>query len=382
MPFTGYPFTGGRANNTPRRDQLAADVNALIAAANYLQSELNAGASGGGTPLSDTAPVALAATATAGTETAASRGNHVHPRTGLILTGDARLTDQRVPADLSVTDAKVAVSAAIAESKLALATDAAAGTGSRRTLGTVATSAAAGNDARIVGAVQASLLTAKGDLVAASAPNTAARLPVGANDQVLTADSAAPLGAKWAAVPGDGGAAVYGDRYYRTGRYYNSHPGMTTAAVAPSLDRVFYVPFVVGEGRTFDRIGVDITTAGAAGAVVRLGIYTDSGVLPNALVFDAGTVDSSTAGAKVAVFGQALSAGTIYWLAAVAQVATSTIRFFSAAGTTPWSLIGGLFAFVARSGYFQSNVTGALPANAAGTLTDATDAPVVALRAA
>ncbi len=48
-----------------------------------------------------------------------------------------------------VTDIKVAANAAIAESKLALASDAAAGTASRRTLGTGATQAAAGNDSRL-----------------------------------------------------------------------------------------------------------------------------------------------------------------------------------------------------------------------------------------
>lgn len=106
---------------------------------------------------------------------------------------DARLSDQRVPTDLSVTNAKVAAAAAIArskldfgaglvnadisaaaaivysklalgasivnadiaagaaiaESKLALASDAAVGVASRRTLGAGALQAAPGNDARL-----------------------------------------------------------------------------------------------------------------------------------------------------------------------------------------------------------------------------------------
>lgn len=50
--------------------------------------------------------------------------------------------------DNSINNAKISSSAAIVETKLSLATDAAAGTGSRRTLGTGATQAAAGNDSR------------------------------------------------------------------------------------------------------------------------------------------------------------------------------------------------------------------------------------------
>jgi hypothetical protein len=48
-------------------------------------------------------------------------------------------------------------------------------------------------------AIQNSIVDAKGDLIAATANDTPARLAVGANDTVLTADSTAATGLKWAA---------------------------------------------------------------------------------------------------------------------------------------------------------------------------------------
>jgi hypothetical protein len=51
-------------------------------------------------------------------------------------------------------------------------------------------------------AIQNAIVDAKGDLIAATAADTPARLAVGTNGQVLTADSTAATGIKWAAVSG------------------------------------------------------------------------------------------------------------------------------------------------------------------------------------
>lgn len=71
-----------------------------------------------------------------------------------VLRGDGTpgTVTQTMVGDGIINNAKVASDAAIAESKLSLASDAAAGVASRRTLGTGATQAAAGNDSRFTNA--------------------------------------------------------------------------------------------------------------------------------------------------------------------------------------------------------------------------------------
>ena len=57
------------------------------------------------------------------------------------------------------------------------------------------------------GEIAASIVDAKGDIIAATAADTVARLAVGSNDTVLTADSSTATGLKWA-TPSSGGMTL------------------------------------------------------------------------------------------------------------------------------------------------------------------------------
>jgi hypothetical protein len=63
-------------------------------------------------------------------------------------------------------------------------------------------------------AIQNAIVDAKGDLIAATAADTPARLAVGTNGQVLTADSTAATGLAWATAAGSSGPAF---RAFRSG---------------------------------------------------------------------------------------------------------------------------------------------------------------------
>lgn len=163
--------------------------------------------------------------------------------------------------------------------------------------------------------------------------------------------------------------------------YYG--PNGNRSAVAQVNQQMTTVPFWVSNTTSFDRIGAQVTVAGAAATVVRLGIYADDGSgMPGSLILDAGTIAGDAVASAEVTISTTLSPG-LYWLAAVPQGGTPTM--VCASGTNIQGGAGVSTLAVAtgtnpRFGYLQASVSGALPATFASTGQSA--APVVvALRA-
>jgi hypothetical protein len=76
--------------------------------------------------------------------------------------------------------------------------------------------------------VSKTIVDAKGDLIVATADNTVARVAVGTNTHVLTADSAEASGVKWAAVSGLPSQTGNGGNYLTTDGTTASWAAVTT----------------------------------------------------------------------------------------------------------------------------------------------------------
>lgn len=148
----------------------------------------------------------------------------------------------------------------------------------------------------------------------------------------------------------------------RAANMYRHFPnGVPTSTIAETNGSINAFPVDILTAITIDRIGIDVATAGSAGSVMRVGIYSDDGTgkIPGALLLDAGTVDCTTTGLKELVISQALAIGR-YWFAAVPQGSPTTqpvIRCCFAnhglENATNWNFNA--------SGYQMASVLGALP---------------------
>jgi hypothetical protein len=106
---------------------------------------------------------------------------------------------------------------------------------------------------------------AKGDLAGGTGANTAARLPVGTNGQVLTADSAETTGMKWAAAAG--GSSNWTIVTRTTGTTYSASAGEMVLVGVATHGITLPAAATAGSGT---RVGVKVTNA----TVTDIEIYT------------------------------------------------------------------------------------------------------------
>lgn len=170
----------------------------------------------------------------------------------------------------------------------------------------------------------------------------------------------------------------------RAGLWYPSLPctGIGTNALPNQVLRL--TPMDVPLALTLTGLAIEVTSAGDASCVSRLGIYADDGTgYPGALVLDAGTVAADSTGVKTITISQALTTGR-YWVGAATQGAATvqpTIRTPASAmvsigqSATPGTSSSNI-------AYTQSSVSGALPGTFTTSVAAAGQAPRIYVQVA
>lgn len=223
---------------------------------------------------------------------------------------------------------------------------------------------------------------AKGDLTVGTGTNASGVVAVGTNGQVLTADSTAATGIKWAAAAG-GANAVYLTKYSTNTNYVTNINSTTPNTVTPTLNTTYYIPLLLSS-TTLDRIALRTDSTFSGTASVRLGIYNNDSTTntPSTVLVDAGTTAPTAAATGYEItINQAVTSG-LYWLAFNMQSAATTSKFVANDSTITGSPIGRAYTSLAAAlgtlssliGYTESSVTGAFAT--AGTLIRFTSSPM------
>jgi hypothetical protein len=186
----------------------------------------------------------------------------------------------------------------------------------------------------------ASIIDAKGDVIVGTAADTAARLAVGADGQVLTADSAEASGVKWAAAGGGGGIdGWYNDSLYSPlfGTVHCQIGGGGTATPAYGANTLILWRILAVDTVDIDGVMAMVNTAGAGGEQVRFGIY-DSGAstAPSGVALvDSGPMSVSSGNTVISATFSAvrLQPNRPMWAALLTSSATATFRWMASGGS-------------------------------------------------
>lgn len=152
----------------------------------------------------------------------------------------------------------------------------------------------------------------------------------------------------------------------RSARYVAlAGPSVGTAQFSNGVLRL--VPVYVGSDIKVDKVAAEVTVAGDAGCVVRIGVFTDAQGLPGSPVIDATVAGDAIAVAEATLGSAVPLAPGWYWVGGAAQgvtVTAPTVR--TTAGASPnYPILGTTAANVmqsAQAGHTKTGVTGALSA--------------------
>lgn len=150
--------------------------------------------------------------------------------------------------------------------------------------------------------------------------------------------------------PNNGYAA---NRYYHGLGYYPSGSNMTVVA-----GRLYWRPMIIGASFTATKVGMHVTTFAAGNC--RMGLYTMTDGLPDALVADFGTVSTGTNGEKEITISQALTPG-VYAIAEVFD-ATPAVEYINGENGVMTHFIGETADIVNDNGGYKTFAYAALPA--------------------
>lgn len=159
-----------------------------------------------------------------------------------------------------------------------------------------------------------------------------------------------------------------------SGLYYGA-PGADITTVVPAEASMRGLPVIIGKAATVVRVGLDVSSAGTSGAVIRLGLYRYNAATDSlALLVDAGTIDGTSATYQELTISTAVEPGWIVFPVAVAQGGAGTrptVRATFAGGAT-FPQLGITDAGAASLYYLSLNiggVSGALPASVSNAVT-------------
>lgn len=224
----------------------------------------------------------------------------------------------------------------------------------------------------------ASIIDAKGDVIVGTAADTAARLAVGADGQVLTADSTQTAGVKWAA-PSAAIAHFYEDDIY-SGLQGLAHATLGGGGgVLYGANFLYLWRIMSPQDVTIDGLLMQVQVDGGSGALARCGIYAqDATTAPvGAPLVQSADLNVNVAGGtrvSAALTPTALTAWTPYWGALVVNNGTTQFRYM-ANGANNTTRVSSLDSGQSSSTFHTlrraAHTFGALPTNPATLFTNA-----------